>query len=335
MLNGDNDAYRLVFDAVSESKPGPKWQARFQALWPAYERWYLSEGAGARPTYLSALRAFKAHMPELVPTYEQLTELAGGSDLAARFLTFFCPPAYLSGCSQAIWPGNEPLLVRNYDYAPQLSDGLVLETKWNGMRVLGISDGLFGMVDGINEAGLAVSLTFGGRKIVGEGFGVPIIVRYILEFCKTAKEAAAILARIPCHMAYNVTVIDKNRRFHTVYLSPDREAIVTDSPVATNHQERVEWHRHARATATVERERFLLQRLQLHNDPAGKFIGAFLRPPLYSTEYARGFGTLYTAVYWPKRREMEMRWQKEVWKFKLGALQEGSRVVHYPWTKPA
>ena len=239
MQDGPGDSYRLVFEAVSEDKPGPKWQSRFQALWPAYERWYLSEGIGARPTYLSALRAFKEHMPELVPTYEKLTELAGGGDIAARFLTFYCPPPYLSGCSQAIWPGKEPLLVRNYDYAPQLSDGLVLETKWNGMRVMGISDGLFGMVDGINEAGLAVSLTFGGRKIAGEGFGVPIIVRYILEFCRTADEAAAVLARIPCHMAYNVTVIDQKRRFHTVYLSPDREAVVTDSPVATNHQERV------------------------------------------------------------------------------------------------
>lgn len=332
-MNGDTDAYRLVFEAVSEEQPGPKWQSRFLTLWPAYEKWYLSEGIGARPTYLAALRALKTHMPELIPTYEKLTELAGGGDLTARFLSFYCPPAYLSGCSQAIWPGKEPLLVRNYDYAPQLSDGLILETNWNGMRVLGISDGLFGMVDGINEAGLTVSLTFGGRKIVGEGFGVPIIVRYILEFCKTAAEATAVLSRIPCHMAYNVTVIDKNRRFRTVYLSPDREAIVTDSPVATNHQERVEWHRHAHATATVERERFLLQRLQLHNDPSAKFIAAFLRPPLYSTEYARGFGTLYTSVYWPKRREMELRWQKETWKFKIGSFEEGSRVVRYPLIK--
>lgn len=335
MLSGENDAYRLLFEAVSEETPGPKWQARFEALWPAYKKWYLSEGAGARPTYLSALRAFKEHMPELLPTYEHIVELAGGSDLAARFLTFYCPPPYLSGCSQAIWPGKEPLLVRNYDYAPQLSDGLILHTRWNGRRVMGISDGLFGMVDGMNDVGLAVSLTFGGRKIVGTGFGVPIIVRYILEFCETAAEAAEVLARIPCHMAYNVTVIDRKRKFRTVYLSPDRDAVVTDSPVATNHQERVEWHRHAAATATVERERFLLQRLQLHDDPSAKFIGAFLRPPLYSTEYARGFGTLYTSVYWPLRGEMELRWQKEKWSFDIDNFKEDARMVVYPLVRSA
>ena len=81
--------------------------------------------------------------------------------------------------------------------------------------------------------------------------------------------------------------------------------IVTDQRVATNHQEHVEWHRHARATATVERERFLLQRLTLHDEPANRFIGAFQRPPLYSTAFGRGFGTVYTAVYWPRRGTAE------------------------------
>ncbi len=269
-------------------------------------------------------------MPELLPTYETLIDLAGGGDLAARFLSFYNPPPYLSGCSQAIWPGREPLLVRNYDYAPQLSDGIILETKWNGQWVLGMADGLFGMVDGFNEAGLAVSLTFGGRQVVGDGFGVPIIIRYILEFCETAKDATEVLQRIPCHMAYNVTVVDAKRRHLTAYLSPDRGTVITDSPVATNHQERVEWHHHARATATVERERFLLHRLQLHDEPPEKFIAAFLRPPLYSTAFDRGFGTLYTAIYRPRQGEAEFRWPGEVWRFKIGELQESSRAVRYP-----
>lgn len=42
------------------------------------------------------------------------------------------------------------------------------------------------------------------------------------------------------------------------------EAIMTHALVATNHQERVEWRSHARFAATVERERYLLQRLTLH-----------------------------------------------------------------------
>ena len=129
-------------------------------------------------------------MPELVPTYERLVELVGGEDLQARFLSFYCPPPYLSGCSQAVWLGDEPLLIRNYDYSPALCDAIILETCWNGRRVLGMSDGLFGLVDGMNENGLAVSLTFGGRTIVGDGFGVPLIIRYVLEWTHPGKVEA-------------------------------------------------------------------------------------------------------------------------------------------------
>ena len=172
----------LIFDTVSEPKPGRTWQGLFQTLWPAYQKWFLSDGIEARQTYLAGVRAMKSYMPELIPTYESLCELAGGDDLSARFLSFYCPPAYLSGCSQAVWTGAEPMLVRNYDYAPALCDGVIFHSAWNGRRVIGMSDGMFGLVDGMNDRGLAVSLTFGGRTIVGDGFGVPIILRYILEF---------------------------------------------------------------------------------------------------------------------------------------------------------
>ena len=155
-----------MFQAVSEADPGPKWQGLFERFWPAYRNWFLSEGIEARQTYLASLRAMKAHMPELVPTYERLCELVGGGDLEARFLSFYCPPPYLSGCSQAVWPGSLPMLVRNYDYAPALSDAVVLESRWNGRRVIGMTDGLWGLVDGMNDRGLAVSLTFGGRQLV-------------------------------------------------------------------------------------------------------------------------------------------------------------------------
>lgn len=320
----------LIFDTVSETKPGRVWKDLFQTLWPAYQKWFLSDGIEARQTYLAGVRALKAHMPEIFPTYEELCELAGGDDLSARFLSFYCPPAYLSGCSQAVWPGAEPMLVRNYDYAPALCDGVIFHSAWNGRRVIGMSDGMFGLVDGMNDRGLAVSLTFGGRTIVGDGFGVPIILRYILEFCDDVKDATEALTSIPCHMAYNVTVVDKTGKYATVHLSPDREALVTDHRVATNHQERVEWHRHARATATVERERFLLQRLTLHDEPAHRFIGAFLKPPLYSTAFANGFGTVYTAVYWPKKGIAEYRWPNVEWTQRIKSPVEGKRHIRFP-----
>ncbi len=320
----------LIWRAINEQEPGPKWAALFAEFWPDYRRWWLREGEDARPTYWESLQALRTHMPELLPLYERLCELAGGSDHAARFLSFYRPPPYLSGCSQAIWPGKEPVLVRNYDYNPNAFDRLVLRTAWDGRVVLGTSDGLWGLVDGINDTGLAISLTFGGRRVVGNGFGVPLILRYVLQTCETAEEAGAALARIPTHMSYNVTVVDRHRHFRTVMMAPDRPARVTHAAVATNHQDKVEWDSHARLTATVERERFLLQRLTLHVEPEEKFIRAFLRPPLYSTAFAQGFGTLYTAVYRPRVGQMELRWPQAVWPLDIGGFEDHARHIYTP-----
>ena len=283
----------MLWRALSEDEPGPKWAGLFGEYWPDYRRWWLKEGEAARPTYGECRRALITHMPELMPLYEDLCAQAGGGDLAARFLSFYNPPPYLSGCSQAIWAGKEPVMVRNYDYNPNAFDQLVINTNWKGRQVLGTSDGLWGLVDGVNDAGLAISLTFGGRRVVGEGFGVPLILRYVMQTCETVDEATAVLARVPTHMSYNVTVLDRKRNYVTAMLSPDRAALITHAAVATNHQENVEWISHARFTATVERERYLLNRLRMHRDPEEKFIAAFLKPPLYST----AFHTCFIADY--------------------------------------
>lgn len=319
-----------LWRAISEPQPGPKWATLVKEYWPDYRRWWLREGETARPTYNESRRALTQHMPEFTELYDELCELAGGGDQVARFLSFYCPPPYLSGCSQAIWPGAEPVLVRNYDYNPNSFDSIILHTNWLGRKVMGVSDGLWGLVDGVNDAGLAVSLTFGGRRIVGEGFGIPLIIRYILQTCETTEQANLVLQRLPTHMSYNITVLDKERRYLTAMMAPDRPVIITHAAVATNHQETVDWVHHARFTATVERERYLLNRLTLHVDPEEKFIGSFLKPPLYSTAYAQGFGTLYTAVYRPRKGEMDIHWPGTTWPFKIDNFQEGYRTVRMP-----
>ncbi len=325
----------LTFEAIHEDQPGSKWQALFNKYWPGYQRWFLSEGDAVRPTYLKALGQLRQHMPELVPTYERLTDLAGGGDLAARFLALYRPPPYLSGCTQAVWPADEHFLIRNYDYSPDLLEGTILCTAWNGRRVIAMCDGAWGVIDGINEAGLAVSLAFGGRRVVRDGFGIPIILRYVLEFCETTREAVEVLCRVPTHMAYNITLLDCERRFETVFVSPDRAPVVRRMPVATNHQGRIEWHRHAWATATLEREQAVASRLADCDETGTSFIAAFLEPPLYNTAYERGFGTLFTAVYRPHLGRAEYLWPDRAWTQSFEKFEEGTRTVRYRAGKSA
>ena len=321
---------KLTFGSLEEALPGRKWQALFALHWEAYRRWFLSEGPRARLPYHSSRKQLLAHMPELVATYDRLAELAGGSDLAARFLSLYRPPPYLTGCSQAIWGGAEPLLARNYDYSPQLCEAVVLKSAWNGRGVIALSDCLWGVLDGVNQTGLAMSLSFGGSRAVGEGFGVPLLLRYALELCTSTAEACEALARIPSHMAYNVAVVDASGDYRTVYLAPGRGGEVRRVAVSTNHQDTIEWHDHARATGTIERERHLYQRLR---DPAAspeRLVRAFLQPPVYSNAFARGFGTLYTAVYYPRRGAMELLWPGLRWQLSFDDFREEQVVVRYP-----
>ncbi len=238
-------------------------------------------------------------MPELLATYRRLVELAGGSDQIARFLSLYCPTPYIAGCSQAVWTRGEPFLIRNYDFHPALWEATVLHTCWNGRRVVSMCDCLWGALDGMNDAGLAVSLAFGGREIVGDGFGVALILRYILEFCESSSEAVAVLRRIPCHMAYNVTVLDKTGQYATVFISPDRSPVVLKRAIATNHQGSIDWPEHALATASVDREHVMSARLHDEQETRERFASRFLEPPLFQGWQRQAWKTLYTATLLP------------------------------------
>lgn len=96
--------------------------------------------------------------------------------------------------------------------------------------------------------------------------------------------------------------------------------------VATNHQGDVEWHEHARATKSLERERLIAVALGESEDPQS-FADAFLRPTLYSASYESGMGTLYTAVYRPARGAVEYRWPNVTWEHSFERFREGSRTV--------
>lgn len=315
----------FTFRAMEELDVGPKWQGVFDVAWPEYRRWFLQEGEEARPSYATSVRMLRAHMPELMPVYERLVDLAGGGDLAARMLSIYKPPPYLAACSQGVWTGEGgPVLVRNYDYAPSRLEGVIWHSRLLEHRVIGMSDCLWGLLDGMNDAGLAASLTFGGRRVLGDGFGIPLIVRYVLETCVSTAEAQATLARLPCNLSHNLTIVDRAGEVVTAYLAPDREPLFSRSPVATNHQGIVEWPEQARATRTLEREQYILELLQAPGSTAEDLAAAFLQPNLYSTSYDSGFGTLYTAVYKTAVLEMEYRWPGFTWPQSFDPFEEGA-----------
>ena len=315
------------FQFIDEEKPSEKWLAFFQESRESYRRWFLKKGELRRPSFITCKNALQQYMPELVPQWEKLLELTNADDIDARLLSFYCPTPYVSGCSQAVWLRYNPVLVRNYDYYPNLCEARIVKSRWHDTTVIASTDCLWGILDGMNEHGLSVSLSFGGREEVGDGFGIPLILRYILEFCKTTAEAIEVLCRIPTHMAYNVTVLDAAFHVVTVELAPSTEPTVSHIPLAVNHQGDFELTTYAMFSPSHERKQTLIETLYDPLVNIASFINAFEYAPLFASDYDKGFGTLYTAIYNPQLKAMEFRWphylrayqsfeyfeEKEVW----------------------
>ena len=321
--------HSLTFNAISEATPGPKWAARWQRSWPAYKAWFVARGGDSGPDRAACVAALENYMPELVPVHAQLTALAGGSDRAACFLSTWCPPSYLGGCSLAVATSKDDIrLVRNYDLSPDLNEGLLLHSAWTGRRVMGMVEFLWGLSDGINDAGLSIALAYGGRQETGRGFGITTILRYVLETCDTVPQALRALQRVPSHMPYNVVVADASGAAASVEIYAGGGAKVQPRLVATNHQTDGSTPDRGAFTRTFERSDHLDGVLSGGCTPS-TLASRFQEAPLRQDRYGEGFGTLFTAEYQPLRRHMTLHWEGVVWEQSIDAFEEGSRVVRY------
>ena len=319
-----------TFRARRISNIDTQWQAVFCDYWPAYESWYRHNKQAELNTEAleQGHRKLATIMPEMLPLYESFRNASNDCPVAAQFLTGYQPPPYLVNCSQAVLLGEEPLLIRNYDLSPELSENLVTQSKWLGQEIIGTNECLWGLDDGMNKSGLVASLTFGGSNKVGKGFGIPFILRYLLQICVNVKQAIKLLQRVPSHMAYNVTLLDRQGTCATVMVAPGKDTIVTRERCVTNHQMRVTWPRQAAFSKTRERKRFLDELLTSGSVNEQQLRESFLAAPLHATNYSQRFGTVYTAVYKPLSETMSYHWPAEkAWKHSFSDFISGEKTV--------
>ena len=319
----------MQFDAVAEKTPGTQWLKRWDRSWSTYRQWFLNRGGDKGPCRAECEAALQQHMPELVPTWKSLSALAGADDLSARFLSTWCPPAYLGGCSlAALSRHGTTRLVRNYDLSPALNEGLLLRTEWTGTPVMGMIEFLWGLSDGINQHGLAVALAFGGSRQVGSGFGVTTILRYIMETCRTVDEALKVLERVPSHMAYNIVLADAHGRTASVELTPGGGMTLMNKAIATNHQHGSIAAENAELTQTHERFEYL-DKLSAKNIKPEPLAAQFLKPPLLQCQYSQSLGTLFTADYDTVSGSLDLRWPDAQWSQSLDNFIEGTRQIDF------
>ena len=174
----------------------------------------------------------------------------------------------------------------------------------------------------MNAAGLVASLTFGGSAALGRGFSIILMLRYVLETCERVDQAVAALSRIPIATAQNVTLLDRSGAHATLFLGPDREPALSPHRACTNHQE-------TRGTVTnsVERQRFLLAKLEDPTQSLSDLIAAFLEPPLLARWVAST--TVFTAIYRPAEGRVDYLWPGQSRSQRIGHFQSGSYSHDY------
>ena len=170
----------------------------------------------------------------------------------------------------------------------------------------------------MNDAGLAVSLTWGGRSVYGCGFAILIVVRYLLETCDTVDEAVGRLRFLPVAVPLNLTLVDSTKAV-TVFVGPDMSPTVAPDACAANHQ-------HLPVTDEQERTMRTQERLRAIR-AAGADVAAMLKPPLYRSVDEQGSRTLYTARYRPVEGRVTYYWPGESWQQSFGDFAPGSRTV--------
>jgi predicted choloylglycine hydrolase len=316
------------FVSEIEDQPGNAWLSRFVEGRDETTRWYLGN-ATASPTARECRTALLQYMPELVQHYDRVCALVGDDDFAHRILSQYRPPPTFHGCSQAVWLGSAgPALVRNYDYSLDIVSNRFELTRWSGHEVIAKAQRPWGgCLDGMNQEGLVASLTAGGGHARGLGFSIILVLRYVLETCSRVEQAIEALCRIPIAQSQNVTLLDRDGFYATVFLGPDRAPAVSSSRVCTNHQETIGQSSSSAAVSSIQRHRWLQAALQ---DPAmtlDSLTAKFFEPPLYSR--SAGFSTVYTAVYLPAEGRVSYLWPGNIWHQQFNRFTTGEYTHDY------
>jgi len=152
--------------------------------------------------------------PEAVEELQGLTdgmELSSGS-LAEWIFCIYCYE-YIRGCTCfAFKDGQNIIFGRNSDFFIEIRNVCesALYKPDGGYAFIGNSTAMVQMEDGYNEHGLAIGLTYIFPRIFRPGLNAGILLRYILERCRTVKEAIQALYVLPISSSQTFTMIDRS-----------------------------------------------------------------------------------------------------------------------------
>lgn len=249
--------------------------------------------------------------PEAV---EELHGLSDGlgipiGDFAGWIFCIYCYE-YQRGCTCFVCNDGENIVLgRNSDFWVEIRDACesALYMPDGGYSFIGNSTAMVQMEDGYNEHGLAVGLTFIPPMVKKPGLNAGMLLRYMLEKCRTVKEAINALPRLPISSAQTFTLVDRTGEMAVVECNCEKTVVIRPGKnehylVSTNQFESPHMQRYEIMNFLDSRQRYEVARRALNENKnctitlaedilAGKFG--------FMCQYDRrlGFDTLWSTVY--------------------------------------
>lgn len=155
---------------------------------------------------------YQIYYPEIL---EEIRGIAEGQETAAEdmlifLLSMYCFPFGNHCTCIAISDGAHILFGRNSDFLVEL-EKLYMNCLYDlegAYAFNGNTTAFVEMEDGVNEYGLAAGLTFVPAAEIQPGLQAGMLVRLLLEKCKTTEEAVRMLQNIPIASAQTITLAD-------------------------------------------------------------------------------------------------------------------------------
>ncbi len=201
------------------------------------------------------LPIYQKYYPKIL---EEIKGIAEGQKISYEDLYTFLLSMYCfefdNHCTCFAFKDNDNIIFgRNSDFLVELEKLYTncLYNLDNSYAFNGNSTAFVEIEDGINEFGLAIGLTFIYPKIRQAGFNAGMLVRYLLEKCKTTEETILKLKELPIASAQTLTIIDRTGDMAVVECNSEQIEILKPNKeenfvIATNnfHSDKLKKYEH-------------------------------------------------------------------------------------------
>lgn len=225
----------------------------------------------------------------------------GAGETYERYATYTCNFGPKSGCSQLFING---VLARNYDDKPGSVPGDFLLTEPEG------SNKSFGSAldaerfDGINDKGLAVSLTFSaGYPPSGHGIGAPMYQRIVLDKASTVGEALEIFENAPYVSPNNVLIGDVDGNSAVIEVSGGAHKVRKNTKGGTLYcansflDPEMQAHQKIKNPTTKWREKIMREMSLRDENEILDLLTSDFPDGLFEPYFNDGLGTLWSVIY--------------------------------------